>query len=201
MTQNARGKRRTRLTARETGQSFVRVQRAVTGAGDDPWRAEGPDDAGSVDGYRPPRSRAELERLLDQAEQSFRSEDPYRQQAAYGLAAQVYEELAGHTDDATWGQAARMAGQRMAIEAARIRWQHGIPTILPGAEAALLGFGMCVECGRPWQAGTEGACPRCPRLRHGPTPRAAGEASRLGHGREVDFVALIASRYRGQEDD
>ncbi|TCO55652.1 hypothetical protein [Actinocrispum wychmicini] len=166
-----------------------------------PWREDGRDNGGSGDGVRLGMSREDLERYLDEAEKDFRSPDPYRRAEAYALASRLHDELARHTDDPTWKQAARMAGLRYAIEAARIRWRHGIPTLIPETQATLLGLGLCDSCGRPWQAGLQGACPQCPRLRHGATPMSAEQAERLGPGREVDLVAMIAAREREPQDD
>ncbi|WP_152610893.1 hypothetical protein [Amycolatopsis sp. MJM2582] len=41
-----------------------------------------------------------------------------------------------------------MAGQCFAIEAARIRRRHSIPTISPDARATLLAIGLCRACRR-----------------------------------------------------
>ncbi|MFI7121876.1 hypothetical protein [Amycolatopsis sp. NPDC049868] len=197
MTKNAGSKRRDRVKARGGDDSYSHVRNQRGG----PWRENDADSAGHVGGFRPGLSREELERGLGMAEKDFRSTDPCRRAEAYALASRLYDELARHTDDPTWKHAARMAGQRHAIEAARIRWQHRIPTITPRTQAALLGLGLCHSCGRPWQAGLEGACPVCPRVRHGATPVSVEEAERFGPGTDVDLVPLLAARLHRSEDD
>lgn len=60
--------------------------------------------------------------------------------------------------------------------AARIRFEHRIPTLFPKSMAAQAGLQRCEWCGRPWQADPEGACEHCPRLMWGPAPRSAEQA-------------------------
>ncbi len=128
MTKNAGSKRRHRVKARGGDDSYSHVRNQRSG----PWRENDADSAGHVGEFRTGLARKDLERGRGMAEKDFRSTDPYRRAEAYALASRLYDELARHTDDPTWKHAARMAAQRHAIEAARIRWQHRIPTITPG---------------------------------------------------------------------
>jgi hypothetical protein len=118
---------------------------------------------------------------LDAAEAALRSDDPYQRAAAHMARAAVYYELyektlLGPVNKAAYARAALMDE----TTAARIRFKHGIPTITPQTEATLLGLGVCGQCGREWQIGTDGACPSCPRVAFGPTPRTLQEATDWG---------------------
>jgi hypothetical protein len=130
----------------------------------------------------------QLQGYLTAAEEQFTSADPYTRQHAYDTAARLHTELARHTDDPTWAKAATMAGQMYAVFAARIRFEHHIPTPFPKAEAEHLHLGRCEQCGRPWQESPAGSCPDCPLLLHGPTPGNRDEAQRLPAGVPVDLT-------------
>jgi hypothetical protein len=126
-----------------------------------------------------PSTWSALVERLDEAEAHLRDPDPYRRQAAHDARAMVYDGLAAQTSDSVYHAACIRAAICDRTSAARIRWQHGIPTLYPRTEAHLLGFGQCPECGRPWQLSTAGACPHCPTLQHGPTPTSAAAAAEL----------------------
>ncbi|MEV6832045.1 hypothetical protein [Amycolatopsis sp. NPDC051102] len=182
MTNNAGSKRRRRAKAREENEPYVRAQSGRTAPRRDV------DDAQTA--------LAELNLLLDAAEQAYRQDDdPHRKQAGYSAASRLYEQLAGRTDDPTWKHAARMAGLMFSVLGARTRWAHGIPTITPRAELELLGLGVCENCGRPWQVDDAAeSCEQCPRLRFGPTPQSAEEAAQLGSGEPVALRELLGRR-------
>jgi hypothetical protein len=63
--------------------------------------------------------------------------------------------------------------------AAKIRFEHSIPTLYPRTQAHALNLGTCSSCGRPWQADPDGACEHCPRLLYGPTPSNSADAARF----------------------
>lgn len=192
MTENAGSKRRNRNRARRADQAYTRTQGRRT----DPWRADGHNGMGTG------LSRTDLERLLTEVEPGFRDRDPHRRQAAYTAASRLYDELVHHTDDSTWKQAASMAAQRYAIEAARIKWQYRIPSPRPRTEATLLGLGSCGHCGRPWSSAPAERCEHCPQLVQGPTPDTAADVSRLGPGvpADMDDVLAVLLRDRFERD-
>lgn len=114
------------------------------------------------------RERGQIEQSLNHAEGLYRdATDPYQQQHGYTLAAQAYRELAGHTKDPTWRNAALQAAERYDALAAQIRFRYTIPTLFPKREAALL-FG--------------GESPDGIHIAFGPTPTNADEARHLGQG-------------------
>ncbi|MGH3568534.1 MAG: hypothetical protein ACRDRH_21410 [Pseudonocardia sp.] len=123
------------------------------------------------------RSRPQIEEALNEAEPLFTNPDPYQRQAGYDAAAQCYADLVAYAPDPTWKMACRQAEQRYRTLAARVRWEHRIPTLQPNSEVALLGINSCADCGRPWQLDTAGACEHCPQLLHGPTPLTAADAA------------------------
>ncbi|GAB3167486.1 hypothetical protein GCM10027258_92900 [Amycolatopsis stemonae] len=194
MTKNARSKRRTRAKAREGDEPYTRAQASRT----TPWRKNGA-PAGGNSGL----TRAELNRLLDEAERAYRQdEDPFLRQAGYSSASRLYDELATHTDDPTWKHAARLAAGMLSVFAARTRWEHGIPTLHPQTEAHLLGLGVCESCGRPWQSeSTEESCDRCPRLLFGPSPQSLEESARLGAGEPINLRDVLSRHDRGETWD
>ncbi|WP_367139648.1 hypothetical protein [Saccharothrix sp. HUAS TT1] len=190
MTDNARSKRRNRDRARRDDQPYTRAR----GRRSDPWRADGSNGMGIN------LSRADLERLISEVEPDFREIDPYRRQAAYSAASRLYDELVHQTDDPTWKQAARMAAQRYAIEAARIRWQHRIPSPRPLVEATLLGLGSCGHCGRPWSSAPAERCEHCPQLVQGPTPDSAEGADHYGPGSPADMEEILTVLFQNRVD-
>jgi len=180
MTMDKARKRRTREGASAGGDSYAYAHRT------DPWRK----DAGESARPRPQVPRADLERYLTEAEGLFASGDPYERQRGYSSAGRLYGELSLHTDDPTWKMAAKLASEMYAVLAARVRWEHGIPTILPKTEAGYLYLGACEHCGRPWQGDLDGACEHCPRLLYGPTPESREQARELPVGKPVDLRDL-----------
>ncbi|RKT85590.1 hypothetical protein SAMN05421805_1189 [Saccharopolyspora antimicrobica] len=122
--------------------------------------------------------REAIEAGLSEAEAAYGdTSDPYRQAQGYDSAAILYAELAAHTDDPTWKNAAVQAGQRYAVLAAQVRHRHGIPTPFPEREAALLrGAGAPAEV----------------TIRVGPTPRDKVEAEQLAAAGEVSTVVVQA---------
>lgn len=144
----------------------------TTGTAPDVFKPAGPRAGG--------QAWAALIEQLDYYEPRLRDEDPYVAAAAFTGRARVYEQIQGQTDDPVYKQACFLASLHDHQAAAKIRFQHGIPTIFPGTEIALLDLRRCEFCGRPWQIDPDGerhpdrpadqACPHCPRLMHGPTP-------------------------------
>lgn len=124
-------------------------------------------------------ARADIEQWITDAEQAFNDADPYRRQDGYARAARAYRTLASQLNDATLKLACNLAADKYDDVAARIRWEHGIPTIFPRTELGRLVLGTCDHCGRPWQADLEGACEHCPRLLFGPTPSSREEAAQF----------------------
>lgn len=132
-------------------------------------------DSGEAD-----RSRAEIEAELDEAEQTWGSHDPYRRAAGYEATGQLFEELSIKMHDNMLVAACEQAGEHYQTLAARIRFNAGIPTMMPRREAALLGMNrQCAHCGRAWSLDPTGGCEHCPRLLVGPTPQSAAEAEHL----------------------
>lgn len=171
MTQDKQLKRRARALAAETGQSYQSAlyQLDPTRGGDAgprPPAVFSPDEP--ADGPR--LSWAQLIERLDDAEAHLDDPDPYARAAAFASRARLHEQLYAQTTDPVYAAACARAAVCDDITAARIRYEHGIPTIMPRTEAELLGLRRCEFCGRPWQISDLGACPRCPRLRFGPTP-------------------------------
>ena len=195
MTSNARSKRRRRQKARDNDTNYTRAQRTS------PWRSSGPVDDGSASIGRPMLTREQLEEYLNQAERAYGQDgDPWLQQAGYANASSLYADLALHTDDPTWRHTAKLASELLAIFAARIRWEHGIPTIHPQTEAYRLGLGYCRHCGRAWNAAdTTAPCESCPQLLYGPTPSSAKDAERFGPGEPVDLERVLNALARDRE--
>lgn len=126
----------------------------------------------------PAGKRARIEATLNDAEKGFKSEDPYTKAHAYEVAGSMYAELATTITDATLSNACLQAGERYKSLAARVRFLNHIPTLLPKAEAEMLGLlGRCHTCKRPISVDPGGACPDCPHLMWGPTPRTEEEAT------------------------
>jgi hypothetical protein len=183
MTQDKQLKRRARELAAKTGQSYQSALYEL-----DPERAAATADrppaiftAQLPDG--PSLSWAALIEHLDAAEARLDDPDPYVRAAAFESRARLHIQLYAQTTDAVYAAACARASVCDDMSAARIRFEHGIPTIRPGTEQKLLGLRLCERCGRPWQASTEGACPHCPRLLFGPTPGSRDDARRAVPGR------------------
>lgn len=124
-----------------------------------------------------PLTWEDLNRYMDRDDEWIQdSRDPYTRAAGFKHRALLWGQLAVQTKDPTYAAACTLAGLTDQVSAARIRFEHGIPTILPKTEAELLGLRTCDWCGRPWQADATGACPKCPRLLFGPTPGDREEA-------------------------
>ncbi|WP_280212183.1 hypothetical protein [Nocardia cyriacigeorgica] len=133
--------------------------------------------------------RSVIEDMISGGEVRFRSADPYQSQAGYDQAGRGYELLAEQTEDMTLAMACRLAGQFYRREAARIRWEHRIPSLLPRSEVTLIGLGTCRWCGRPWQVSTDGACERCPEPLFGVAAPDAERAATWPAGDPVDLTA------------
>ncbi|WKV76612.1 hypothetical protein AW27_034245 (plasmid) [Streptomyces sp. PCS3-D2] len=103
-------------------------------------------------------------------------DDPYRRAAAFEARSMGWLELAAHAEGSNFHAACMLASFHDQETAARIRFEHRIPTLFPKSMAAQAGLQCCEWCGRPWQADPEGACEHCPRLMWGPAPRSADQA-------------------------
>ena len=136
---------------------------------------------------------------LDFAEPLFKSGDPYARQHGFDTAAHAYRALALYQEDVTLRMACLQAGAQYRLQAARVRFKHGIPTIFPRTEAELLGLGRCDACGRPWQVWASDACPECPRLLFGPTPSSREEAGTYPEPSPVTPANWV-SRVDGEDD-
>jgi hypothetical protein len=129
---------------------------------------------------------AEVKRRLDEADAVIEREterqreegisDPYRRAQAFQARSMAWLELARHAEGTEYHAACMLASFHDQETAARIRFQHSIPSLFPRTMVAHVGLQCCEWCGRPWQADPEGACEHCPRLMWGPTPRSADEA-------------------------
>lgn len=90
-------------------------------------------------------------------------------------------------------------------DAARTRYRHRIPTLFPAQDKARLHLQTCDACGRPWQVDPEGACPRCPAIVWGPSPKNAEEAEQLrangAGGEPVSREALLADPMASLRED
>lgn len=83
--------------------------------------------------------------------------------------------------------ACRQAAAQYHTLAAYVRFEHGIPTIFPRAEAAALRLdGRCRTCERPWSVSVEGACPECPRLTFGATPTSREDTTNYPQPAAID---------------
>lgn len=103
-------------------------------------------------------------------------DDPYRRAQAFDARSMAWLELASSSEGSYFHAACMLASFHDQETAARIRFEHSIPSLFPQTMAARVGLQCCDWCGRPWQADPEGACEHCPRLMWGPTPRGADEA-------------------------
>lgn len=128
----------------------------------------------------------DVKRRLDEADAVIRQEgeqertegvhDPYRRAQAFFARSMAWLELARHAEGTEYHAACMLASFHDQHTAAALRFEYSIPTLFPQTMAAHAGLQCCEWCGRPWQADSEGACERCPRLMWGPTPRSADEA-------------------------
>ncbi|MEU8765005.1 hypothetical protein [Streptomyces sp. NPDC048659] len=128
----------------------------------------------------------EIKRRLDEADRVLQEEtelhhageqdDPHRRAQAFDARSMAWLELAAHAEGSEYHAACMLASFHDQETAARIRFEHSIPSLFPQTMAARVGLQCCEWCGRPWQADPEGACEHCPRLMWGPTPRSAEEA-------------------------
>lgn len=138
----------------------------------------------------------EVKRRLDEADAVIEGEterqreegisDSYRRAQAFDTRSMAWLELARLAEGTEYHAACMLASFHDQETAARIRFEHSIPSLFPQTMAARVGLQCCEWCGRPWQADPEGACEHCPRLMWGPTPRSADEArtgcgARAGH--------------------
>ena len=176
-------KREARARMERTGESYTEARRAVARPVD-PDAAPAMFDTSRVDfGVL---SWERLVELVDDAEAHLDDPDPYVRATAYTARARLYAQLASQTTNSVYSAACLRAGLCDDITAARIRFEHAIPTLMPRTEADLLGLRTCSWCGRPWQADPAGACEHCPRLRFGPAPHDRAEAKRLPPPTPVD---------------
>lgn len=178
MTRNSDFKARVKARMDRTGQSYESALNSIKS-----------EDAARTGGLSV-RTREQIEAALDEAEALFKDEDPYLRQAAFDAAAHAYTELAQTTTDPTWVTAAVQAAEMYRTNAALVRFQHGIPTLFPGAEAMRIGLAECTECGRAWQLDATGACAHCPQLLWGPTPRSIEEADALPQPKPAENVVV-----------
>lgn len=121
----------------------------------------------------------EADRVLQEETELHRAgeqDDPHRRAQAFDARSMAWLELAAHAEGSEYHAACMLASFHDQETAARIRFEHSIPSLFPQTMAARVGLQCCEWCGRPWQADPEGACEHCPRLMWGPTPRSAGEA-------------------------
>jgi hypothetical protein len=116
--------------------------------------------------------------------------DPYRYAALLDARAGWWDRL-GQLADQEAGQpeirdvyaiACSYAAELDRQSAAETRFQHRIPTLHPGGDAARLGMTgtpgrTCRKCDRPWQIDRYDACPACPDLLWGITPHSAEQAA------------------------
>jgi len=116
--------------------------------------------------------------------------DPYRYAALLDARAGWWDRL-GQLADQEAGQpeirdvyaiACSYAAELDRQSAAETRFQHRIPTLHPGGDAARLGMTgtpgrVCRKCDRPWQIERYDACPACPDLLWGITPHSAEDAA------------------------
>jgi len=182
MTQDKARKKQARDRAAETGESYSRSARLTAQA------TGAPAGFTASDGM----TWAQIVQYLDDAETHLDiTDDPYLEASAFQARAGIYYSLAASTSEPVYAAACARAALQDETSAARIRFTNGIPTLTPRTEAARLGLNTCDWCGRPWQANGEGACPHCPRLLFGPSPRSIPESAELGQGFEA---APISSR-------
>ncbi|WP_018687045.1 hypothetical protein [Actinokineospora enzanensis] len=134
-----------------------------------------------------------INEMISDAEKYLKSEDPYQRAAANANLGAAYTYLMQHYDDLTVKKAMQMTGDYYKVLAARIRVQHGIPTLYPMHEVGLLGLEVleCKTCGRGMSISGRDACEDCPRILHGPTPVNAEEAAKYGPGTLVDPANLV----------
>jgi hypothetical protein len=146
-----------------------------------------------------PRDTHTLE-MWDETNDAFGTDevrgDPYRQQAALDSRALLWGSLgeaahhvadqaldAGNSDLGRLLEQLATATAYAAIldqeQAARVRFEHRIPTLHTGAQATLLHLGTCSACGRPWQLDDSGACPDCPAFYWGPAPYSRENAEQM----------------------
>lgn len=135
------------------------------------------------------RPWAALVEQLDAAEACLEHDDPYVRAAAYASRASVYGALHVQTRSPVYAAACARASVLDEQTAARIRFEHDIPTLYPGTSAEAVGLRRCQHCGRPWQDNAAGACEHCPRLLFGPTPRTRAEAGKFPPGEVVNRSA------------
>ncbi|MCY0923194.1 hypothetical protein OS965_34520 [Streptomyces sp. H27-G5] len=161
------------------------VDRATTRPEPKPYGSDGYDP--EWDGGRErPVLYAEIDRRINEAGDAIDHEtevhraggqdDPYRRAAAFEARSMAWLEMAAHAEGSNFHAACMLASFHDQETAARIRFEHSIPSLFPKTMAGRVGLQCCDWCGRPWQADPDGACEHCPRLMWGPTPRTANEA-------------------------
>lgn len=134
-------------------------------------------------------SRDQIAAHLAFAAEHFAADDPYERAHAFSCAGRAYESLALHQDDEMLRTACQQAALRYEMQAARVRFDYGIPTTRPKTEAELLGIRFCESCRRPWQIPPgKGSCPDCPVLLFGPTPTTAAEVGKYPAPTLVDVT-------------
>uniref|UniRef100_UPI002F90F5E8 hypothetical protein n=1 Tax=Streptomyces virginiae TaxID=1961 RepID=UPI002F90F5E8 len=125
------------------------------------------------------RRLEEADRVLQEETELHRAgeqDDPHRRAQAFDARSMAWLELASHAEGSHFHAACMLASFHDQETAARVRFEHSIPSLFPQTMAGRVGLQCCEWCGRPWQAAPEGACEHCPRLMWGPTPRSADEA-------------------------
>lgn len=101
--------------------------------------------------------------LVDAEREIAVADDLYLRQAQWDVLALNYSTLGTQVHGTTERRLCMTAEQWCREQAARIRWEHRMPTLKPNAEIALLDLNTCDACFRPWQVTPTGACPHCPR--------------------------------------
>lgn len=112
--------------------------------------------------------------------------DPYFVAGILDRRALIWGELSQAADSeaipAPYSTACAYAAILDQEHAARVRFAHGIPTILPKTEASKLHLDemRCRSCGQPWQ--TNRPCAQCPRILWGATPTSIADAEHFADG-------------------
>ncbi|GHF75492.1 hypothetical protein GCM10010218_65560 [Streptomyces mashuensis] len=178
---DSKRKAEVRAHMERTGLPYAAAAAAVEKASRRPqWRD--PEDGGHDQAVPYPEVRRRLDEadaVIERETERQREEgvsDPCRRAQAFDARAAAWLELARHAQGSEYHAACMLAHFHDQETAARIRFEHSIPSLFPQTMAARVGLQCCEWCGRPWQADPEGACEHCPRLMWGPTPRSAEEA-------------------------